>query len=265
MTSIRKSANIIIELKRTSFAYLTDPIIKNVSLPVEQGDFMGVIGPNGSGKSTLLKLMSGILTPDDGEVAFQGCNIKSIKRRELAQSLAWIPQENHLAFPFQAMEVVLMGRHPFLHSMAFEDDNDIQIAERAMELTDIQQFSSRLFTDISGGEKKRVMLASAIAQKPEAMLLDEPTSALDIKYQIQILKILNRINEEKGTTIILAMHDLHLASKFCKRLILLDKGQAICDGRPDEVLTKNILEDVYDIRVKIFKDKDDGSLIIYPS
>ena len=264
MTSTRKSPDTIIELNGTSFTYLKDPIIKKISLSIDQGDFIGVIGPNGSGKSTLLKLMSGILNPDDGEVTFQGRNIKSIKRRELAQSLAWIPQENHLAFPFQAMEVVLMGRHPFLGSMSFEDDNDITIAKHAMEVTDIQQFSSRLFTDISGGEKKRVMLASAIAQKPEAMLLDEPTSALDIKYQIQILKILNKINEEQKATIILAMHDLHLASKFCKRLILLNEGQTVCDGRPDEVLTKNILEDVYDVQVKIFKDNDDGSLLICP-
>ena len=157
-----------------------------------------------------------------------------------------------------------MGRHPYLGPLVFEGEEDILIAEHAMELTDTRQFSSKLLTEISGGEKQRVMLASAIAQEPETMILDEPTSALDIKYQIEILNILKQLKKERKLTLILAMHDLHLASKFCQRLILLNEGKIICDGRPEEVLTKNILEKVYGIRVKIFTDEDDGSFIVFP-
>ena len=254
----------IINLSKVSFAYEIHPVVNAISLSIKNGEFVGVIGPNGSGKSTLLKLISGILHPDQGKVAFKGKNIESIKRRELAQSLAWIPQESHLAFPYQAIEVVLMGRHPYLSPLAFEGEEDIFIAERAMELTDTRQFSSRLLTEISGGEKQRVMLASAMTQEPEVMILDEPTSALDIKYQIEILNILKQLREERKLTLVLAMHDLHLASKFCQRLILLDEGKMVCEGKPEEVLKKSILERVYGIRVKIFTDQDDGSLIICP-
>ena len=158
----------------------------------------------------------------------------------------------------------MMGRHPYLGPLAFEGKEDIFIAEQAMEITDTKQFSSCLFSEISGGEKQRVMLASAIAQQPKVMVLDEPTSALDIKYQIEILGILKRLNNECGLTLILAMHDLHLASKFCNRLILLDEGKLVFEGPSKKVLTKEILEKVYGIKIKVFTDKDDGSLIVYP-
>ena len=133
-----------------------------------------------------------------------------------------------------------------------------------MRQTQVLEFANRSFNEISGGEKQRVMIASAISQKPEMMLLDEPTSALDIKYQIEILNILKQLNEEENKSLILAMHDLHLASKFCKRLVLLKAGRVFCEGPPAEVLKKEILEEVYEVRVKIFQDDEDGSLLVVP-
>tara|TARA_B100000686_G_scaffold77621_1_gene83695 strand:- start:236 stop:1033 length:798 start_codon:yes stop_codon:yes gene_type:complete len=265
MNAINDLSPSVIHLKNIRFAYKTEIVLNDVSLKIDQGELVGVIGPNGSGKSTLLKLMAGILYPDQGLVDFMDRNIGSIKRRELAQTLSWIPQENHLTFPFQGMEVVLMGRHPYLGPMSFEKKKDISVAEWAMDLTNTRQFSSRLFTEISGGEKQRVILASAIAQEPEVMILDEPTSALDIKYQIEILKILKKLNKEQQMTQVLAMHDLQLASRFCKRLILLDKGEIVHDGSPHEVLTEKLLGKVYGVRIKVFTNEDNGSLIIYPS
>ena len=143
-----------------------------------------------------------------------------------------------MVFPFKVSEVVLMGRHPYLSALAFEGDEDIEIARSAMERTQTIQFAQRNFNEISGGEKQRVVIAGAIAQEPELMILDEPTSALDIKYQIQILNILKQLNEDKNMTVILAMHDLHLASKFCKRLVLLEDGKIFQDGKSEEVLEK---------------------------
>ena len=157
-----------------------------------------------------------------------------------------------------------MGRHPYLSPLSFEGEDDYRIAEEAMKQTQVHEFANRSFNEISGGEKQRVMIASAITQKPEIMLLDEPTSALDIKYQVEILSILKRLNEQENKSLILAMHDLHLASKFCKRLILLKKGHVFCEGSPSEVLKKEILEEVYEVRVKIFQDDEDGSLLVVP-
>jgi ABC-type cobalamin/Fe3+-siderophores transport system ATPase subunit len=254
----------ILQLKDVSFAYGMDPVLKYLSLNVQAGEFIGILGPNGSGKSTLLKLLGGILQSGSGNVLFKDKGLHDYKRKILAQSIAWIPQEHPMVFPFQVAEIVLMGRHPYLSPLTFEGQKDFEIAGRAMKITETTHLSSRPFNEISGGEKQRVMLACAITQEPEVMLLDEPTTALDIKYQLEILNILQRLNRDNGMTLVLAMHDLQLASKYCKRLILINKGQIIKDGTPDEVLKKEILESVYDVKVKIFRDEEDGSVMISP-
>lgn len=258
------SGSPFISLKDVSFAYDRNPILKNISLDIQPGETIGVIGPNGSGKSTLIKLMGGVLQSKPGDIFFKGEDLRLLKRKTLAQSIAWIPQENPLVFPFKVSEVVLMGRHPYLSPLMFERIEDFHISRRAMEATQTLEFANRLFNEISGGEKQRVMIASALAQEPEMMLLDEPTSALDLKHQMQILNILKQLNETRGVTLVMALHDLHLASKFCKRTILLQKGQIVRDGAPDEVMQKDILEKVYDVKIKIFRDQEDGSIMISP-
>lgn len=254
----------MMRLEEITFSYEKDPVLSDVSFQLQPGEFVGVIGPNGSGKSTLLKLMGGILRTNRGKLAFKGRDLRSYKRKELARSISWLPQETHLVFSFKVSDVVLMGRHPYLSRLAFEGEEDFLIAQRAMEMTDTSKFSDRLFNEISGGEKQRVMIAGAIAQQSEMMLLDEPTSALDIKYQIEILNILKRLNESEGVTLILALHDLHLASKFCNRLVLLNKGRVVRSGTPEQVLQKETLEEVYGIEVAILRDPDDGSIMIAP-
>lgn len=257
-------ASAMIETKSLTFAYAEKPVLKNIFLTFQAGEFTGVIGPNGSGKSTLLKLIGGILPSPSEAVFFKNRELIHYKKRELAVAIAWIPQEKQTAFSFKVIDIVLMGRHPYLSPLSFEGKDDYQIAEDAMRQTQVLEFSHRSFNEISGGEKQRVMIASAITQKPEVMLLDEPTSALDIKYQLEILSILKRLNERENKSLILAMHDLHLASKFCKRLVLLKEGRVFCEGSPAEVLKKEILEEVYEVKVKIFQDDEDGSLLVVP-
>ncbi len=254
----------ILQLQDVSFAYQKDPVVKQVSLNIHPGEFVGILGPNGSGKSTLLKLMGGLLKNDLGSVLFKETELAQYSRKRLAQSIAWIPQEHPMVFPFRVAEIVLMGRHPYLSPLTFETEKDFDIAGRAMEITDTTHLSGRSFNEVSGGEKQRVVIASALAQEPEIMLLDEPTSALDIKYQLEVLNILKRLNQENGMTLLLAMHDLHLASKFCQRLILINQGQIVKDGTPEEVLQKEVLEKVYDVRIKLFRDHEDGSVMISP-
>ena len=251
-----------LEVKNLVFAYDSEPILKDISLSVEKGDFIGLIGPNGSGKSTLLKLMGGVMSLSDDAVWINDHPINAIKKKVLARDITWISQEHPMIFPFTIQEIVLMGRHPYLSPLSFEGEEDYRIARDAMEITQTSQFSDRYFNEISGGEKQRVMLASAIAQEPEIMLLDEPTSALDLKYQIQILNILKRLNEEKNITLILAMHDLNLASRYCRRLILLDDGAIVRDGTPAEVLKKEVIENVYGVNVNLHNL--DGEVLVHP-
>ena len=167
-----------------------------------------------------------------------------------------------MIFPFKVSEIVMMGRHPYLSPLSFESKEDFDITRRAMETTMTSQFADRYFNEISGGEKQRVMIASALAQKPEIMLLDEPTSALDLKYQIQILNILKNLNAHHNMTLVMAMHDLNLASRFCNRLLLLNEGKIVRDGTPKQVLEKNILEQVYGIEIDL--NIRDGHIMVHP-
>ena len=251
------------KLENISFSYETSPVIKDFSVEIQEQDFIGLIGPNGSGKSTLLKVMGGILEPDTGSVQFKESPITRINKKLFAQSVSWIPQDHPMVFPFKVSEIVLMGRHPYLSPLSFESSEDFEICRRAMETTMTSQFADRYFNEISGGEKQRVMIASALAQNPEMMLLDEPTAALDLKYQVQILKILKDLNTDHKMTLILAMHDLNLASKFCNRLILLDEGKIIRDGSPEQVLEKDILEQVYGVEIDL--DSKDGCIRVHPT
>ena len=245
-----------------SFTYETSLVLKDLSVSVQKQDFIGLIGPNGSGKSTLLKIMGGVLKTDSGSIQFKNSSVSKINKKLFAQSVSWIPQDHPMVFPFKVSEIVMMGRHPYLSALAFESEEDFDIARRAMETTMTSQFANRYFNEISGGEKQRVMIASALAQNPKMMLLDEPTSALDLKYQIQILNILKNLNVNHDMTLVIAMHDLNLASRFCNRLVLLSEGEIVRDGTPQQVLEKDILEQVYGIDIEL--STRDGYIMVHP-
>jgi iron complex transport system ATP-binding protein len=245
-----------------SFTYETSLVFKDLSVSVQKQDFIGLIGPNGSGKSTLLKIMGGVLKVDSGSILFKNSSLSKINKKVFAQSVSWVPQEHPMVFPFKVSEIIMMGRHPYLSAFSFESKEDYDITRRAMETTMTSQFADRYFNEISGGEKQRVMIASALAQNPEMMLLDEPTSALDLKYQIQILNILKNLNANHDMTLVIAMHDLNLASQFCNRLILLNEGKIVRDGTPEQVLEKNILEQVYGIDIDL--SIRDGHIMVHP-
>ena len=245
-----------------SFSYETSPVLKKLSVTIQKQDFLGLIGPNGSGKSTLLKIMGGILKADSGSIQFKQSPLPKINKKQFAQSVSWVSQDHPMVFPFKVSEIVMMGRHPYHSALSFESEEDFDITRRAMETTMTSQFSERYFNEISGGEKQRVMIASALAQNPEMMLLDEPTTALDLKYQIQILNILQNLNSSHNMTLVMAMHDLNLASRYCNRLVLLSDGEIVRDGTPKQVLEKDILEEVYGIEIEL--DTRDGYIMVHP-
>ncbi len=239
----------MIEVNSVSFRYHQAWVLQEVSFRVEKGEFVGVIGPNGSGKTTLLKLLYRLLAPQRGEILIELAPMKKMDRRDIAKRIAVVAQETQVLFPFSVLETVLMGRSPYLGGLLFESEKDLEIARKAMEWTKILPFSERSIEELSGGERKRVFIARALAQEPEIVLLDEPTANLDIQHQIDFLDLILTLNRERGLTIVMASHDMNIASEFCDRLILLQGGRIYQTGTPEEVMTKENIESVYGCEV----------------
>jgi len=235
----------MIELNSISFRYREEWVLEDVSFRVEKGEFVGVIGPNGSGKTTLLKMLYRLLSPQKGEILFELVPIRKMDRADIAKRIGVVAQETQLLFPFSVLETVLMGRSPYLGHLMFESEKDLEIAKKAMEWTETLSFSERPMDELSGGERKRVFIARALAQEPEVILLDEPTANLDIHHQMDFLDLILTLNRERGLTILMASHDMNVASEFCDRLILLQGGRIYQMGTPDEVITKENIEKVY--------------------
>jgi iron complex transport system ATP-binding protein len=235
----------MIEANSISFRYLEDWVLQDVSFQIGKGEFIGVIGPNGSGKTTLLKVLYRLLSPQRGEVLFERVPLRKMSHKDIAKRIAVVAQETYPVFPFRVIEIVLMGRSPYLGHLMFEREKDLEIAKKAMEWTEILPISERPIDELSGGERKRVFIARALAQEPEVILLDEPTANLDIHHQIEFLDLILALNREKGLTILMASHDLNLASEFCDRLILLQNGGIFKMGSPQEVITREHIEKVY--------------------
>jgi iron complex transport system ATP-binding protein len=258
--------NPAIQADHLMFAYRDDPVLDGVSLSVEKGQMLGILGPNGSGKTTLLKIFSAVLT-GEGEVKLNGRNIAHYGKRELSRIFAVVPQESQINFPYRVAEIVLMGRASYHSPLALEGKTDLEVARISMELTDCLAFSDRYLHELSGGEKQRVMIARALAQEPEILLLDEPSAFLDLKHQVQILELMRQLNRERGLTILAALHDVNLAALFFPRLVMLCDGKIYRDGTPREVLTEETIHDVYGIRVRIETDSlgERPQLFICPS
>jgi len=247
------------EVKDLRFRYAETWVLDGLSFEVREGEILGIIGPNGSGKTTILRVLSRVLIPQEGEVHLQGKNLLALSQKEIAQIIGVVPQDTYFPFPFTVGEVVLMGRSPWLSNFGFESEKDLQIASQAMALTNTLNFSNRLIFELSGGERQRAIIARALAQKPQVMLLDEPTAHLDIGYQIEIYDLIKKLNNEKGLTLIIVAHDLNLASDYCDRLLLLDGGRIYRMGRPKEVITEENLSRIYQSKVLVEENPVTGA------
>jgi len=227
------------------FAYQKDYILKNISLSIEENDFVALIGPNGSGKTTLLSLLWAWLRPQEGLLLIEGQNIKSFKPKRLAQQIAQVSQDFRGDLAFTVWETVLLGRSPYQGLSNSLTDLDLLKAQEAISLTGIQHLKDRFLFTLSGGELKRVLIALALAQDTKILLLDEPTAHLDLHYEYEILLLLKKLQRERHIALIVTFHDLNLASLYADRVILLDKGQIVAVGKPEEVIRQDILEMVY--------------------
>lgn len=248
----------MIEASSISFRYHEDWALQDISFQIGKGEFIGLIGPNGSGKTTLLKILSRLLVPQKGDVLYELTPLKKMSRADIAKKIAVVPQEAYSLFPFRVMEIVLMGRSPYLGYLMFEKEKDLEIVKKAMEWTEVSSLSERPIDELSGGERKRVFIARALAQEPEVILLDEPTANLDIRHQIDFLDLILNLNREKGMTIIMASHDINIASEFCDRLILLKERKIYQMGAPEEVITRENIEEVYGCEVWVDQNPVSG-------
>ncbi len=241
----------VFQVRHITFGYGRQPLLYNVSLEIQTGDMVGLLGPNGSGKTTLLHLLSGLLQPQQGEILLAGQTLRHWGRRGIAQRVAVVPQELHMPFAFTVEHMVSLGRTPFISSFFGSYSRDDQaVVQDAIDAADISSLADRVFNELSGGERQRVMIAMALAQQPLALLLDEPTSHLDIKYQIETLELVKRLNRERGVTVIAAMHDLNLAARYFPRLLLFQRG-IVADAGPAEVLEPGLLSRVYGPSVQV--------------
>jgi iron complex transport system ATP-binding protein len=257
--------NPLIHVKDLSFAYTEqNNIITDISFEINECEFLGIIGPNGAGKSTLIKLIAGLLHQNDGQIILKDKQILDYQSKQLARIMGYVPQKVEIPFTFTVQQVVEMGRFPYLHGIFHQDVDTGREVDKAINWMDLNSMVSRSFSTLSGGEQQRAVIASVLAQQAQLLLLDEPTSALDLKHQQGIYRILKILTEEEGKTIIIVTHDINLASQFCKRLILMDKGKIIADGLPDQVLQFQLIQKVYGVKVYIDVNPLTKSLYILP-
>lgn len=247
----------VLEARSVQFFYGQHKVLNNMSLSLKRGKIYGLLGPNGSGKSTLLRILTGAIRPASGEVMHKGKDINQMKKKELGKLISFVPQDFSINFPFTCYEVVMMGRYVHQGIMGLGAKIDDAVVRRCMEFTRTDMISKRLVTHLSGGEMQRVVLAQALAQEGEVLLLDEPTSHLDIKFQIEILELLKRLNEEKGITILASFHDLNLASHYCHCVYFINGGEIVESGPVEEVFTEDIINKVFGVQVKVIPHPHD--------
>lgn len=243
--------NPAIQSSNVSHAFTGRSVLKNLSFSVGKGEFFIIIGPNGSGKTTLLKIFAGLLSPLQGRIEIFGHLIGNYRQKSLAKTIAMVPQQLPLDFPFTVAEAVLMGRSPYHRGLAIESEMDFSIAQQAMAFTEIEHLSDRRLDELSGGEQQRVFIARAICQEPQIMLLDEPTASLDLAHQVRIMDLMERLKAEKGVTVVMVSHDVNIAAMYADQLLLLKAGQILSIGRPREVLSFKNLEASYGCKLLV--------------
>ena len=249
-----------------SFAYSARAplVLDQVSIAVQRGDVVGLLGPNGSGKTTLLKILGGMLHPSTGAVQLDGRRLAGWSRRQLARQIAVVPQETHATLDFTTLDIVLMGRYAHLGPFALEGAADLEIAREALAATGTADLETRPFATLSGGEKQRVVIASALAQASDLLLLDEPTASLDLGYQLEIASLLRRLSRDRGTTMVVCTHDLNFAAALCGRIVLLKKGRVLAQGPTADTLTAATIRDAYGVDADVQFHSRAGHLTVVP-
>lgn len=247
-----------IQVEQVTFGIGNVEILHGVDIAVQDREIVGLIGPNGSGKSTLLKCIYRTLNPNSGNIMLNGRSLDELSFRESALQMAVVAQHNQYQFDFTVMDIVLMGRMPHKKLLEGDTPEDYTIARRALVQVGMDHMETRSFLSLSGGEQQRVILARALTQESPCLILDEPTNHLDIKYQLEMLEIVR----DAGVTVLMAVHDLNLASQFCHRLVALEKGRVVGTGTPKELLTPEFIQNLYGVHSRIVEGPTEDSIHI---
>jgi iron complex transport system ATP-binding protein len=254
-----------VEVKGLEFSYDSAPLLQDINLRVERGDMVALLGPNGAGKSTLLRCLARALRPQAGVVLLDGQDIGRLPVRQTARRVGVVPQVQDLHFDFTVEEVVTMGRYPHLGRFGRPGPEDVRAVREAMDATRTAEMSERLVTALSGGEQQRVAIARALAQEPQVLLLDEPTAHLDIRYQVEVMELLTRLNREKVLTVIAAVHDLNLAARYFRRFVLMAAGRVLATGTAREVLQPELIRRTYGVEVVVIDHPVLGCPVVLPA
>ncbi|WP_319371239.1 ABC transporter ATP-binding protein [uncultured Ilyobacter sp.] len=255
------SENKLIHIENFNFTVNGKKTLKNINLSVGKGEFVGLIGPNGAGKTTLIKCINGI-NRGIGKVLIQGREISELSEKKIAREVSLMNQNTTVTFPYSALDVVLMGRYPHINRFSFEKDRDYEIARTNMRYTDTIQFENTDVTNVSGGERQRILFAKVLTQEADIILLDEPTASLDIAHEEQIFKYARELGLQEKT-VVAAVHDLRIAAQYCSRLVLVNQGKIIADGKPEEVLTPENIRETYGVNTVVYRNNLTGLLDFY--
>ncbi|AKG91359.1 ABC-type cobalamin/Fe3+-siderophores transport system component [Geoglobus ahangari] len=240
---------VAVEVRDVSFRYGSRSVLEGVSFSAEEGEVTAVIGPNGAGKTTLLKMVAGLERPTSGSVLLDGTDVREMGREEVTRIVSYLPQENVIPGIMTVYEVVLLGRIPYLTWRV--KNRDLQVVDRVLAELGMESYAERLANQLSGGERQMVLIAQALVREPRVLLLDEPVSNLDIRNQLEILELVRRVTEERGVTTIVILHDLNLAARYADRLVVLNRGKVYASGAPREVLTTDLLPEVYGVEGRV--------------
>ncbi len=251
-----------LQTDQLNFFYGPTPCLQDITISIEPGSFFGLIGPNGSGKSTLLDLISGYLKPDSGLVQLNGKNLQEFKRSKLAAVLTLVPQSFTFNFDFDVYETVMMGRYPHIARFSAPQQSDCRKVDEALKILDICHLAQRSIRQLSGGEKQRVMIARALAQDTDYILLDEVTANLDISHAITIMKTMKDL-VKKGKTVIAAIHDLNMALAFCDQVIVLNEGRLVQSGPGADIINETMVADIYQVPSEIIETADGRTLLSF--
>ncbi|NEU05295.1 ABC transporter ATP-binding protein [Clostridium senegalense] len=246
-----------ISVKNLSVAYENNTIIENMNLDIPKGKISIIIGANGCGKSTLLKTIARINKPKNGDIFINNRNIKSIKEKDIAKEVAFLPQGPSCPSGLTVRELVAYGRFPHQKIIGGLNNHDKEIIDWAIKETVLSEFADREIENLSGGQRQRAWIAMALAQETEIIMLDEPTTYLDMSYQLEVLEVLQKLNQEKNITVVIVLHELNNACRFADNIIGLKKGEIVCKGKPIEVINNSTLKEIYGINANI-KESENG-------
>lgn len=249
----------ILKLENLGFSFGRNQILKDVSFRVPEGAIVSLVGPNGSGKTTLLRCIVGALHPGRGRILLDGQPLAKTESRGFASRIGYVPQIEGNGFPVTVFDAVLLGRKPYISWNPSQ--RDLEVVSDTLMLLGLDEFALREMNELSGGEKQKVLIARAIANEPHLLVLDEPTSSLDLKHQVEILDLISGLSQHRHISVIMAMHDLNLATMYSDRLVMLKDGRVMGDAPPSELLTADIIRSLYGVDVSVSKEK--GMLHVY--